>query len=58
MLYANTLHESSNINNEHLILCTDYFQIAFDYKTNKIETVYKSLRETSFEKYKNVFNSH
>ena len=51
MLYANKLHESLNINNKHSILCTDYFQIAFDYKTNKIETVYKSLLETNFEKY-------
>ena len=34
------------------VLCTDYFQIAFNYKTNKIETVYKSLLvEISSEKY-------
>ena len=52
MLYANTLHISLNINNKHSILCAYYFQIAFDYKTNKIETVYKSLLvEISSEKY-------
>ena len=51
MSYANTLHKLLNINNKHSILCTDYFQIAFDYKTNKIETINKSLLETSSEKY-------